>query len=65
MKIKYSFIGSRLFSFVVIFLLSILIAHAQKNTSPPGNKKLYAGILHVDSILYNAFNNRDLYQDKI
>jgi hypothetical protein len=41
MKIKYSFIGSRLFSFVVVLLLSILIAHSQKNDSSHMDKKLY------------------------
>jgi hypothetical protein len=56
MKIKYSFIGSRLFSFVVVLLLSILIAHSQKNSSSPEHKKLYAEILHMDSVLFNAFN---------
>jgi ketosteroid isomerase-like protein len=60
MKIKYSFIGSRLFSFVVVLLLSILIAHSQKNSSSPEHKKLYAEILHMDSVLFNAFNIRDL-----
>jgi ketosteroid isomerase-like protein len=60
MKIKYSFLGSRLFSFVIVFLLSITISHAQKHNSDPAQKKLYAEIMHMDSVLFNAFNSRDL-----
>lgn len=60
MNIKYSFIGSRVLSFAIVFLLSVMIGHAQKNARSPENKKLYAEILHMDSVLFNAFNIRDL-----
>lgn len=60
MKIKYSFIGSRLLSFAIVFLLSMMISHAQQQNSSPQNKKLFAEILHMDSVLFKAFNSRDL-----
>jgi hypothetical protein len=62
MKIKYSFLGSKLFSFVVVFLLSILISpRAETQFIHPSQKKLYTQrSLHMDSVLFNAFNTRDL-----
>lgn len=60
MKINYSPVGSKLVLFLLVLLLSLSMAHAQKNQESPERKKLFAEILHMDSVLFNAFNNRDI-----
>lgn len=60
MPIKYSFPGPKIISLTILFLLLAGLSRAQKHKSDPAQVKLYAEILHMDSLLFNAFNSRDL-----
>ncbi len=53
-----SFTNKRL-AFLLILCIPFTLIHAQAKSSAE-NKTLYAEIAHMDSLLFNAFNTRDI-----
>ena len=57
------FLLKRIFLFIIL-ISEIKLANAQSKPDSITNAELYKEIIHMDSILFNAFNTRDIDQFK-